>query len=158
MQTGDSPVKGKIGVSVLPKGGQHGRSASVLGGWGLCVSRYSRNREVAIDLVRWLTRPKEQHRRALIASYCPTIRSLYQDSELLAANPFFEQVGQTLETAILRPAKVFGRLYAQVSTSVANLVQKVISKKLPPDVAAQKLEKDITDFYKRASELEAAKN
>lgn len=157
-QTENSPVKGKVGICVLPKGGQHGKCTSVLGGWGLCVSRYSRNQEAAIDLVRWLTRPEEQRRRALHASYCPTIRLLYQDPELLTANPFFRQAGQALETVILRPSSSLGRFYAQASASIVNLVQRVLLCRIAPDMAAQRLEKDIIGFHKRASEMATTKN
>ena len=40
----DSPIKGKIGVAALPKGGADGKHTGALGGWQLAVSKYSAER------------------------------------------------------------------------------------------------------------------
>ena len=61
----DSPVKGKIGVVALPKGGADGKNTGTLGGWQLAVSKYSKNPELAADLVMYLTSKDEQKRRAV---------------------------------------------------------------------------------------------
>ena len=37
----------------------------------------------------YLTSAAEQKRRAIAGSYAPTIKSLYEDADVLAANPFF---------------------------------------------------------------------
>jgi trehalose/maltose transport system substrate-binding protein len=73
----DSPIKGKIGVSALPKGsGEDGKHSGTLGGWQLAVSKYSQNPEIAADLVAYLTSYDEQKRRAIEGSYNPTIAAL----------------------------------------------------------------------------------
>lgn len=71
----------------LPAGGEEGQSAAGLGGWNLAVSRYSEHPEIAADLVAYLTGEEEQKRRAIQASYNPTIDALYQDQEVLEAVP-----------------------------------------------------------------------
>jgi len=43
----DSPIKDKVGVIALPKGGTGGRHAATLGGWQLAVSKYSKNPDLA---------------------------------------------------------------------------------------------------------------
>jgi trehalose/maltose transport system substrate-binding protein len=68
----DSPVKDKVGVAVLPKGGPDGKHSGTLGGWQLSVSQYSENQEAAIALAKYLTSAEEQKRRALVASFNPT--------------------------------------------------------------------------------------
>jgi trehalose/maltose transport system substrate-binding protein len=112
----DSPLRGKVGVAPLPKGGRFGRHAATLGGWQLAVSRHSANKDAAIDFVLYLTSAVEQNRRAIAGSYAPTIRSLYQDPEVLAANPFFAELGEVLADAVARPSSQTGGQYAQVST------------------------------------------
>ena len=116
LQAGDSPLKGKIGVAPLPKGGAHGRHSATLGGWQLAVSKYSKNQAAAVDLVRYLTGPAEQKRRAIEGSFAPTIESLYRDPEVLAANPFFADLAKVLEDAVARPSAATGAQYAKVST------------------------------------------
>lgn len=122
-----SPVKGKVGVAVLPKGGEDGRHAATLGGWQLAVSRYSKNPDVAADLVMFLTSPEEQKFRAIKGSYLPTIKDLYKDPEILKANPFFGQLYEVFVNAVPRPSSVTGTKYNQVSNEFWNAVHSVLS-------------------------------
>lgn len=116
LQAEDSAVRDKVGVAPLPKGGSTGQHSAVLGGWQLAVSRHSANQEAAIDFVRYLTGRDEQKRRAIEGSFAPTIADLYQDPDVLAANPFFADLGATLEDAVARPSARTGTQYAQLST------------------------------------------
>jgi len=104
-QSDDSPVKDKVGVVKLPKGGAEGRNAAALGGWQLAVSKYSKHPEAAADLVMYLTSKEEQKRRAIKGSYNPTIASLYEDQEVLAAVPFFGSLKETFTSAQPRPSE-----------------------------------------------------
>jgi trehalose/maltose transport system substrate-binding protein len=126
----DSPIKGKIGVSALPKGsGEEGKHTGTLGGWQLAVSRYSQNPEIAADLVAYLTSYDEQKRRAIEGSYNPTIAALYQDPEVLEASPFFGDLYETFTNAVARPSRVTGARYNQVSSEFFNAVHAVLSGK-----------------------------
>ena len=125
----DSTIKGKIGVSALPKGGGDGKNTGVLGGWQLAVSKYSPNAEAAADLVAYLTSYDEQKRRAIKGSYNPTIEALYQDEEVLAATPFFGELYDTFVNAVARPSKVTGEKYNQVSSEFFNAAHEVLSGK-----------------------------
>lgn len=122
----DSPVQGRVSVAPLPKGGEAGRSASTLGGWQLAVSKYSEHPEVAADLVRYLTSAEVQKQRAIEGSYAPTIMALYEDEEVLAANPFFGALPPILENAVTRPAAVTGANYIAVTTHVWEAVHNVL--------------------------------
>ena len=124
----DSPVKGKVGVAVLPQGdGSDARHAAALGGQHLAVSRYSAHPKEAADLVRYLTSAQEQKRRALEGSFNPTLRSLYTDSELVAANPFYEDFLPIVDSAVARPSTVTGRRYNQVSSAFVRAVHGALS-------------------------------
>jgi trehalose/maltose transport system substrate-binding protein len=125
----DSPIAGKIGVIQLPKGGEDGKHTGVLGGWQLAVSKYSENAELAVDLVRHLTSPEEQKRRAIKGSYNPTIGSLYRDAQILEASPFFGELYDTFTNAVARPSQVTGDRYNQVSSEFFNAVHAVLSGK-----------------------------
>jgi trehalose/maltose transport system substrate-binding protein len=124
----DSPIAGKVGVMALPKGGAEGKSTGTLGGWQLGVSKYSKNPAIAADLVKYLTSAEEQKRRALVASFNPTIMSLYKDAELLKANPFIGELYNTFVNAVPRPT-ITGTKYNQVSTEFRNAVYSTLSGK-----------------------------
>lgn len=123
----DSPVKDKVGVAVLPKGGADGKHSGTLGGWQLSVSKYSKNQEAAIALAKYLTSPEEQKRRALVASFNPTRPALYQDAEILKANPFIGTLKDTFTQAVARPSKVTRGKYSQMSSEFRNAIHSTLS-------------------------------
>ncbi|WP_257461664.1 ABC transporter substrate-binding protein [Archangium lipolyticum] len=139
----DSPIKGKVGVVALPKGGADGKSTGTLGGWQLAVSKYSKHPALAADLVKYLTSAEEQKRRAILGAFNPTIVSLYKDKEVLAANPFFGTLLDTFTNAVARPAKVTGSKYSRVSADFRNAVHSVLSGSGKPDAKLKDLSKKL---------------
>ena len=126
-QSDDSDVRDKVGVVQLPAGGEEGQSAAGLGGWNLAVSRYSEHPDIAADLVAYLTGEEEQKRRAIQASYNPTIDSLYQDQEVLDAVPFFGTLYDTFTNAVARPSAPTGDAYGRVSNAFFSTSHDVLS-------------------------------
>jgi trehalose/maltose transport system substrate-binding protein len=121
-----SPVAGRIGIAALPHG-EEGTSSATLGGSHLAVSRYSRAPEAAINLVRALTSPQEQKRRAIAGGFNPTIERLYRDPELLAARRSLRELETIFADAVARPSVVTGRRYNQVSNEFWNAVHDVLA-------------------------------
>jgi trehalose/maltose transport system substrate-binding protein len=136
----DSPIKDKIGVAPLPKGGPDGKNTGTLGGWQLAVSKYSANPDLAADLAIYLASPEEQKRRAIKGSYNPTIESLYKDQEVLSAVPFFGSLYTTFTNAVARPSRVTGAKYNQVSAEFFNAVHEVLSGTSEAEPALAELE------------------
>lgn len=122
-----SPVAGKVGVAPLPKGDHAGRPAAALGGQMLAVSRYSRNVDAAIDLVRYLTGAEEQRRRAIAGAFNPSFAALYAEPQVVAANPFFARLGPVIGGAVARPSRITGRRYGRVSNAFWNAVHASLS-------------------------------
>jgi trehalose/maltose transport system substrate-binding protein len=123
----DSPIRGKVGVAPLPKGGADGKHAAGLGGQQLAVSKYSPHPELAVDLVLYLTSSAEQKRRAIEGSFNPTIVSLYKDHDVLQANPFMAQLDGIFANMVARPARVTGSRYNRVSTEFFTAVHATLS-------------------------------
>lgn len=123
----DSPIRGKVGVAPLPKGGPDGKRAAALGGQQLAVSKYSAHPKLAVDLVLYLASADEQKRRAIEGSFNPTIVSLYKDPEILRANPFMEQLDAVFADLVARPARVTGSKYNRVSNQVFTAVHAILS-------------------------------
>jgi trehalose/maltose transport system substrate-binding protein len=127
---GDDPksaISGKFAATVLPKGGENGKNAACLGGWQLMVSAYSKNPEVAADLVRYLTSVEAQKKRAIELSQLPTRPDVYKDPDVLAKNKWFTNALEILNNAIARPSTVTKADYNQVSTAFFQSVNKVLS-------------------------------
>jgi len=135
----DSPIASKIQVGPLPFG-TDGQSTATLGGWGLAVSRYSRHPELAADLARYMTGAREQKRRAIEGSYNPTMPALYEDPEVLAANPFFALLPGILSKAVARPSSATGRHYNRVSSTIWTGVHKILSGEATADEELGQLE------------------
>ncbi|WP_439114896.1 ABC transporter substrate-binding protein [Hydrogenophaga sp.] len=136
----DSKISGKIGVSALPKGGANGQNAATLGGWQLAVSKYSKNQAAAADLVMYMTSPDVQKMRAIKGSYNPTIAALYQDKDVLAANPFFGSLYSVFTSAVPRPATATGAKYPEVSSAFWNATHDVLSGKSTAEDSLKRLE------------------
>ncbi|RIH87441.1 putative ABC transporter-binding protein [Calidithermus terrae] len=140
-QADGSPVKGKIGVSVLPKGpGASGKNAATLGGWQLMVSAYSKNQKVAADLVRYFTSVEVQKDNAINLSRLPTRPALYNDKDVLAKNAWFKDLLPVFQNAVGRPSGVAGAKYNQVSEAFWTGVHEVISGQKAADVALKEIE------------------
>lgn len=126
-QSADSPVKGKVGIAALPKGGPDGMHAAALGGWQLAVSKFSKHPKLAASLVMYLTSEKEQKMRAIKGSFQPTIPALYKDKEVLAANPFYASLYEVFRSSVPRPSTVTKGYYNRVSTAFWDAVHNVLA-------------------------------
>jgi trehalose/maltose transport system substrate-binding protein len=139
----DSPVGGKVGITALPKGGPDGKHSATLGGWQLAVAKYSKHPDLAADLVMYLVTPAEQKRRAIAGAYNPTIPALYQDAEVLKANPFFADLGPILAGAVARPSRLVGANYPKVSNEFWDAVHAVLGKTATPEQALADLDRSL---------------
>lgn len=127
-----SAVKGLVGVVAIPSGpSPDGRHASTLGGWQLAVSKYSAHQAEAADLVMFLTSKQGSKAWALQGGYFPAYPALYEDKDLLAANPFFDELLPSFTSAVARPSTATGAKYNQVSSEFWNTVADALTGKTP---------------------------
>ncbi|ONG55911.1 ABC transporter substrate-binding protein [Pseudoroseomonas deserti] len=144
----DSPVRGKVGIAPLPR--EPGDAPTgVLGGWNLGVSRYSRHPAEAAALVMYLTDTAEQKRRAVVAAYNPTLPALYEDPEVLKANPFFRTLFPTFSGAVARPSLAAGSKYNRVSNAFWTRVHGVLAGRQQADPALEGLAQDLRRIGRR---------
>lgn len=95
-----SRVMGKIEFATLPGVNKPGQAE--IGNWLIAIPRDSQNAEAAMDFLLWAT-SAEQMKRSAQRGNPPTRRSLFQDPELLAANPAYPAQLRSLETSRPRP-------------------------------------------------------
>jgi len=123
-------VAGRIGIMPIPTGNlQKGKSSGVIGGWFFTVTKYSKNAEVAADLVKFLT-SKEQHKIRAKFAYAPAYKSLYEDPEVLKHNEFLDVLKNSLENAVARPSSAFGKNYPRASHEIFNTINTALTQSL----------------------------
>jgi trehalose/maltose transport system substrate-binding protein len=123
----DSPIKGKFDIAPLPAGAEGGIHAGTLGGWSLAVSRYSRHKAVAVKLVKFLSSKAVQKERAIASARLPTLKSLYDDPEILTKQPIIGRMKTALENAVARPSAVTGTDYNEVSADFWTAVHNTLA-------------------------------
>ena len=149
----DSKVKDRFAGTLLPQG--RDGHADTLGGASLSVSRRSKHPQEAVALVRYLCRRDVQLSRSLATSQPPTTLDLYDDAQVLRANPLFVQLKQVfLNGVVARPSTVTGKDYPRVSEAYFKAVHSVLTKERIAERAAADLESElvrITGFKARPS-------
>ncbi|MTI69126.1 MAG: ABC transporter substrate-binding protein [Firmicutes bacterium] len=139
----DSAIKGKFDVAPLPHG--KGSPASCLGGWQLGVSKYSEHKEIAADVALFMTSEKVQKMRAVEGSFNPTIPSLYEDEEILEANPFMGELKDMFVNGVARPSAATSPNYAETSELFYKAVHSIITGEEKAEDALEVLELDLQD-------------
>lgn len=140
-----SPVQNNFDVAPLPAG-DSGKGAATLGGWQVAVSKYSRHPQEAALLALFLASPEEQKFRAIEGAYNPTVMSLYEDAEVLAANPFFGSLYDVFINTVARPSTASAPRYNDVSTLFFESVHSVLTGEQQAAPAMQKLEQDLKNL------------
>lgn len=138
----DSAIAGQFDVSPLPAG-DGGSPAATLGGWQLGVSKYSDDIAGAADLALFLASYEEQKVRAIEGSLNPTIKALYDDEDVLAANPFFGSLFDVFTNATARPSTATAPNYSAVSRAFYTSVHSVLTGQEDADTALEILELDL---------------
>jgi trehalose/maltose transport system substrate-binding protein len=143
----DSAVKGLFDVAPLPAGdGEGAGSAATLGGWNVAVSKYSPDPEEAIKLALFLSSTAVQKERAIAQSNLPTIPSLYEDADVLAASPFMANWKAIFEQAVPRPSAPTKIKYNEVSSLFWSAVHNTLSGNGTAAENLEGLEADLTDL------------
>ncbi len=147
-QADGTPIQHKFSVAPLPSGPE-GQSVATLGGWNWAVSRYSAHPDVAAELVAYLTAETQQKAHAIEFGRNPTRPALYEDVDVLAAQPFIGELYETVMKGVPRPASVTGSAYPRVSNAVFNRVHDALSGNMTAEQAVQQLEGELSRLGRR---------
>jgi trehalose/maltose transport system substrate-binding protein len=147
-QAADSPIKDKFDVAPLPKGdGANARNADTLGGWQLMVSSFSENQEAAAEFIKFMTSPEMQKDQAIVNSLLPTRPAIYDDADVLAANPYYAPLKSVFSGgAVARPSTVTADLYNDVSTAYFTAVNQILTGQKDSATALAELETQLQDI------------
>jgi trehalose/maltose transport system substrate-binding protein len=138
----DSLIRDKFDVTYLPSGGVG--HTGTLGGWQFSVSKYSSHPREAAEFVRYLTSREAQLRLTRELGWTATRQDLYDDPEVLRANPYFRWLKDALPRIIVaRPSGVTGKRYTAVSDAYAQAVHSVLAGEKGAPEAMADLEKTL---------------
>lgn len=98
----DSQVKDKVGVIPLP-GFTADKPSTCIGGWQLAITTFSKNKDAAYKLLRFLSSPEVSKMQAIAASHLPVFAEVYNDADVLKANPWFKDALPVVQAARSRP-------------------------------------------------------
>jgi multiple sugar transport system substrate-binding protein len=132
LEAPDSAVKGKIGIGVFPLRSKNTYRpfASILGGWALGVTRYSKNINAASWVVLWLTSKSivtdwQIHGRAHAARI-----SMVKNKKLLEVNPH-------LPTIVSNFAQAKPFFAGQEGNALEQVLMESLSGAISGDISAQ---------------------
>ncbi|APZ44764.1 hypothetical protein BW247_15675 [Acidihalobacter ferrooxydans] len=138
VQKPDSPLKGKVGVMMIPKGsGAEGRNAGTIGGWALALSKYGQHREASISLIKYLTSYDVQRMRFLEGALMPTRMALYKDQAVVDKAPVMKIFYQAISHASPRPTAQTGAKYNRVSSIFYTDVHQMLLGEMTPQATVR---------------------
>jgi len=140
-QADDSAVAGMFDVTGLPTG-EGMDPVGTLGGWQLAVSSYSEEPEAATEFVKYMVSPEVVKWRAIVASFVPLTIAVAEDPEVIAAQPYLENLAGV--TRVARPSQATGENYNQVSTEFFQGVNEILTGGSAEDIipsVAQRIER-----------------
>ncbi len=140
-----SPVKGKVGMTVLPHFRGH-PSAATLGGWQLAVNKNSKHPEAAEQFVAFMTSAKAQKHLGLTVGFQPTRKALYEDAELLAAQPALAELHEIFQSARPRPVSPY---YVLLSQAMQSEFSAALAGVKTPEEALSALQSQMEQILKR---------
>jgi multiple sugar transport system substrate-binding protein len=146
--TSDYPKVKPEQISVAPLPVAQGvPSVSALGGWNMLISELSDMQEEAWQFVQWMTSEAAQKEHALEGFRLPTLKSLYEDQEVLNTLPVARLGKTVLESAKPRPVSPY---YSDMSLEMAEQFNSVVKGEVSPEEAAQTLQQQMESIVEQA--------
>jgi multiple sugar transport system substrate-binding protein len=144
-QSQESPVRGKIGVT-LPPAPSGGERTSSLGGWHIGVSTFSDAKPLALAFVQYVCSYPVQKRMILRLGWNPGRRDLYTDPEVLQQAPHLQVLQQALQVATPRPLLPY---YPQLSVIAQRRINGVLARRIDATSALHEAEREIAALLAR---------
>ncbi|MDN5278936.1 MAG: trehalose/maltose transport system substrate-binding protein [Clostridiales bacterium] len=140
----DSPIKGQVGMAPLP-GFKKGQSASTLGGWHIVMSKYSDMKSESASLIKYLTSARVQKQLSLKLGWNPGRSDIYDDAELLKANPALQNLKQVFKNAVPRPVIPY---YSSVSQILQKHINATLADRVPAEQALKQAQIEVLELIK----------
>ena len=138
----------QLGVAPLPVGDPGLPPASALGGWNFLVNAASDLQEEAWEFIQFMTSEANMKYRAVNATLLPTLKSLYEDPEVVEAIPVAKLGKEAIQNTHPRPVSPY---YGDMSLVLAEEYTSVVKGDTTPDEAAKSLKGEMENIIEQAS-------
>jgi multiple sugar transport system substrate-binding protein len=135
----------QIGIAPLPAG-EGGQSFSGLGGWNMMINANSQKQDQAWEFVRFMTGEEGQRQRALSATLLPTLKSLYEDQEVLDQVPVIRLGKEAIQSTKSRPVSPY---YSDMSLKMAEQFSLSLKGDVAPEEAVKTLQTELTSIIEQ---------
>jgi len=135
-----SKIAGKFEVHNMLYGGSNTTGHSSLGGWQLGINAFSKNPDAAWKFIQHQLAQPAQKTFAVQLSLTSTLLSIYDDPDVLKANPFFAKLKPVFQTAQPRPVTPF---YPDVSNAIQVRIHNALTGQASPSAALAGLTSDL---------------
>lgn len=117
-----------------------GKPASVLGGYNLGISSYSKNPGAALSFINFATAPAAQTKFFIKSSLPAVLTQVYSDPAVVKAQPFATQLLKAVQNGVPRPVSP---VYPQISQAIYKNVYSALSSGTSPSTALQNAQNQI---------------
>jgi multiple sugar transport system substrate-binding protein len=131
----DSKVKGNVGVMPLPAMAG-GKSATCMGGWQWSMNAFSKNKDAAGNLIKFLASKEASAFIAREGSILPVFQSVYRDAAVNKAVPWFKDALPVVLGAQSRPMV---EDYGQVSDIIRTTTSAVLARTKTPEAGVDEI-------------------
>jgi multiple sugar transport system substrate-binding protein len=141
----DDPAKSKVvgKVEIIPAPGLVKTSSPMIGIWLLGISSASRNKDVALDFLEFVTSADVQRRLNLEAGHPPTRTSVYNDPEVVAKYRWFPAQLAALENSVPRPRVP---VWSEIEGVLGNYLQLALVGEMSPEDALRAAQERIEEI------------
>lgn len=145
-----TPTEGKLGYTVIPKTdkGVHGVYVSY---WNLGIPSSSKNKKEAWEFIKFATNVKND--KLMHEAGCvPVRKTSWDDPEIRAANPIYEQMESAYSGYTTSAIKV--PEYEQVNNILQRYISKTIAQEMNAQEALNKAAEEYTELMKDIGRIE----
>jgi len=114
---------------------------TILGGWNIMVSKYSKKKNAISEFLKFITNKKAQEMLYVNGAYLPILKTFYDDSVYLKKYPDLIFKKRLLDTGVHRPSL---EDYTRISDIISYYANKAIKKEILVDTALS----EATDMIK----------
>ena len=138
----------QVGVAALPTVAAGARSFSCLGGWNLMINAEAnrQKRDAAWTFIQFAVDAAQQRRRALDGGFLPSLRSLYDDQQILQSVPVIALGKEAITNVRARPISPF---YTQIAPRIARAFTRTLRGDVTGAQAVGALQQELQTILRR---------